>query len=79
MATLHADLGISDETARMLKRMSVSTRVVTLRELAADLNARADALEAAGRVEERTVNHLYVDGKRRDDTVKTNAENAVIV
>lgn len=52
MATLHVDLGISDENARLLKRMSVATRVVTLRELAADLNARADVLEAAGRVEE---------------------------
>jgi hypothetical protein len=50
-ATLTVNLLASKGSVRLLKAAARAGRVATLRELAADLNARADVLEAAGQVE----------------------------
>lgn len=52
MATLNVDVVASKSGKRLLETAARAGRIATLRELAADLNARADVLEAAGRVEE---------------------------
>ena len=52
VATLNVDVTASKGSIRLLDAAVRAGRIATLRELAADLLARADVLEAAGRVEE---------------------------
>jgi gamma-glutamyl phosphate reductase len=51
MATLHVDVLMSKESERLLKAAARSGRIATLREIAKELNDRADVLEAANAVD----------------------------
>lgn len=64
MATLNVDVTASKGSIRLLDAAARAGRIATLRELAADLNARADVLEAVNSLaEDPQVNvHAHLDG-----------------
>lgn len=51
MATLHVDVLMSKHSERLLKGATRAGRIATLREIAKELNDRADVLEAANAVD----------------------------